>query len=72
MSDLQIPTPDPEKQTPKWVGFFMAAIVAYCIVGLSLGIFVSSFTELGTRLIDMGLGFVTGLFVPALAALLKK
>lgn len=66
------PLPAVDANMTRIVAAFVGLIVAYCIVGLSLGRFVADFSEMGKQLIYTGLGFIIGLVAPNLAGLIKR
>lgn len=65
MADNETPvTPEPEQKTaPQWFGYFLAGLVAYVVIGPSLGIFVPDFLQNANRIFDMAFGALLTLFV---------
>lgn len=65
MADLQ-PTdlqPQEEKSAPQWFGYFLAGLVAYVVIGPSMGFFVPDFIASANRIFDMTFGALLTLYV---------
>ena len=65
MAENETPvTPETEqKVAPNWFGWFLAVLVAYVVVGPSLGFFVPDFIASANRIFDMAFGALLTLYV---------
>jgi uncharacterized membrane protein SirB2 len=71
MDELQTPQ-EPQKTAPPWFAIFLAVLALYIVVGMSLGIFVADFKDMGNRIFDMTFGALMTLFVSTAYSLTKK
>ncbi len=68
----KLEAPQSEKPAPGWIGYFLAGLVAYVVIGPSLGLFVSDYLQNANRIFDMAFGALLTLFVSSGASSLKK
>ena len=61
-----------QKVAPPWFAIFLAVLALYIVVGMSLGVFVADFKEMGNRIFDMSFGALMTLFVSTAYSVAKK